>query len=82
MTAQPMPTRCPAGELLRPMKGRWTNTSGRVEIRYASRTSDLQGVPVKGTLSHPEGISTHHRVAGSTKMFSNVIARGCKAQAS
>jgi hypothetical protein len=29
--------RCPAGELLRPMKGRWQNTSGRVEIRYASR---------------------------------------------
>ena len=29
---------CPAGQLLRPMKGRWTNTSGRVEIRYASRT--------------------------------------------
>jgi transposase len=29
--------RCPAGELLRPMKGRITNTSGRVEVRYASR---------------------------------------------
>jgi transposase len=29
--------RCPAGALLRPMKGRWQNTSGRVEIRYASR---------------------------------------------
>ncbi len=29
---------CPAGQLLRPMEGRWTNTSGRVEIRYASRT--------------------------------------------
>src|SRR5258705_6922877 len=29
---------CPAGQLLRPMKGRWTNTSGRVEIRYASHT--------------------------------------------
>jgi transposase len=32
---------CPAGELLRPMKGRrkgrWQNTSGRIEIRYASR---------------------------------------------
>ena len=28
---------CPAGQLLRPMEGRWTNTSGRVEIRYASR---------------------------------------------
>jgi hypothetical protein len=33
--------RCPAGELLRPMKGRkngrWQNTSGRFELRYASR---------------------------------------------
>ena len=27
--------RCPAGELLRPMPGRWPNTSGRVEFRYA-----------------------------------------------
>ena len=31
--------RCPAGELLRPMKGRWQNTSGRVEIRYAGRNA-------------------------------------------
>jgi transposase len=30
---------CPAGEPLRPMEGRWQNTSGRVEIRYASRRS-------------------------------------------
>jgi len=30
--------RCPAGELLRPMEGRWENTSGRTEIRYASST--------------------------------------------
>src|SRR3954468_8692057 len=28
---------CPAGQSLRPMKGGWTNSSGRVEIRYASR---------------------------------------------
>jgi transposase len=28
--------RCPAGELLRPMEGRWQNASGRFEIRYAS----------------------------------------------
>lgn len=31
--------RCPAGELLRPMEGRWQNTSGRTEIRYASRVA-------------------------------------------
>ena len=33
--------RCPAGKLLRPMKGRtggrWQNVSGRIEIRYTSR---------------------------------------------
>src|SRR5258707_3912193 len=59
---------CPAGQLLRPMKGRWTNTSGRVEIRYASPHEDLPGVPVKNQVSHPEGISTHHPSLG---------ARGC-----
>jgi len=30
---------CPGGALLRPMKGRWQNTSGRFEIRYVSRKS-------------------------------------------
>ena len=29
--------RCPAGAQLHPIKGRWQNTSGRVEIRYTSR---------------------------------------------
>src|ERR1700720_119148 len=36
---------CPAGQLLRPMEGRWTNTSGRVEIRYASRKSICRVCP-------------------------------------
>jgi transposase len=36
---------CPAGQLLRPMEGRWTNTSGRVEIRYASRTKICRACP-------------------------------------
>ena len=31
--------RCPAGKLLHPMKGRFQNTSGRTEIRYASSTT-------------------------------------------
>jgi transposase len=38
---------CPAGQLLRPMKGRWTNTSGRVEIRYASRTRICRACPLR-----------------------------------
>ena len=37
MTLQADAYRCPAGELLRPMKGRWQNTSGRTEIRYVAR---------------------------------------------
>jgi len=31
--------RCPAGKLLHPMKGRFQNTSGRTESRYASSTT-------------------------------------------
>ena len=38
---------CPAGQLLRPMAGRWTNTSGRVEIRYASRTRICRECPLR-----------------------------------
>jgi transposase len=37
---------CPAGQPLRPMEGRWTNTSGRVEIRYASRTKTCRACPL------------------------------------
>jgi transposase len=38
---------CPAGQLLRPMEKRWTNTSGRVEIRYASRTRICRACPLR-----------------------------------
>jgi transposase len=38
---------CPAGQLLRPMEGRWTNTSGRIEIRYASRTRICRACPLR-----------------------------------
>jgi transposase len=38
---------CPAGQLLRPMEGRWTNTSGRVEVRYANRTRICRACPLK-----------------------------------
>ncbi|HTO63580.1 MAG TPA: IS1182 family transposase [Bradyrhizobium sp.] len=34
--------RCPAGELLRPIKGQWQNASGRIETRYASRKAICQ----------------------------------------
>ncbi len=69
--------RCPAGELLRPMEGRWNNTSGRIEIRYASSTTTCRACPLKGHVVSLRRPPTGPSVAGSTKMFSNVIARGC-----
>jgi transposase len=46
--------RCPAGELLRPMQGRWQNTSGRLEIRYASRTKICKTCPLKSKCLSPK----------------------------
>ena len=45
---------CPAGQLLRPMEGRWTNTSGRVEIRYASRTKICRACPSRAKCLSPK----------------------------
>jgi transposase len=39
--------RCPAGELLRRMEGRWENISGRTEIRYASSTKACKACPLR-----------------------------------
>jgi transposase len=39
--------RCPAGELLRPTEGRFTNTSGRVEIRYLNRKATCDACQLK-----------------------------------
>jgi transposase len=46
--------RCPAGELLRPMKGRWQNTSGRVEIRYASRGATCRRCQLRARCLSPK----------------------------
>ena len=46
--------RCPAGELLHPIKGRWTNTSGRIEIRYASSTKICKACPLKSRCFSPK----------------------------
>jgi transposase len=40
--------RCPAGSLLRPTKGRKTNTGGRVELTYTSRKADCDRCPLRG----------------------------------
>ena len=46
--------RCPAGELLRPMDGRWENTSGRTEIRYASSTKACRACPLRTRCLSPK----------------------------
>jgi transposase len=45
---------CPAGQLLNPMEGRWTNTSGRVEIRYASSTKVCRACPLRAKCLTPK----------------------------
>jgi len=45
---------CPAGQVLRPMEGRWTNTSGRVEIRYTSRTKICRTCPSRAKCLSPK----------------------------
>ena len=46
--------RCPAGELLRPTKARFTNTSGRVEIRYLSRKAICDTCPLRARCLTPK----------------------------
>jgi hypothetical protein len=46
--------RCPAGALLHPMKGRWQNTSGRIEIRYASRKAICGRCPLRAHCLSPK----------------------------
>jgi transposase len=45
---------CPAGELLRPTKGRFTNTSGRVETRYLSRKAICGACPSRARCLAPK----------------------------
>ena len=46
--------RCPADEFLHPMKGRWQNTSGRIEIRYAARKAICQACKVREFCLNPK----------------------------
>jgi transposase len=48
--------RCPAGKLLRPIKGRWQNTSGRTEIRYASRPKICEACLLKARCLSPKAV--------------------------
>jgi len=46
--------RCPAGKLLHPTKKPWTNTSGRIEIRYLGSKANCGGCPLKASCLSPE----------------------------
>ena len=46
--------RCPAGKLLRPIKGHWQNASGRTEIRYASSTKICRTCPSRARCLSPK----------------------------
>jgi len=45
---------CPAGKLLHPMPGRFQNTSGRTEIRYASSTTTCRKCRLKARCLSPK----------------------------
>jgi transposase len=49
--------RCPAGALLRPMKGRWQNTSGRTEIRYASSKKSCDACRLRARCLTPKAVN-------------------------
>jgi transposase len=46
--------RCPAGKSLHPMPGRFQNTSGRIEIRYASSTTVCRTCPLRTRCLSPK----------------------------
>jgi transposase len=46
--------RCPAGKLLHPTKKPWTNTSGRIEIRYLGSKANCGGCLLKASCLSPE----------------------------
>jgi transposase len=46
--------RCPAGQLLRPAKKPWTNTSGRTEIRYLGSQTACSACPLKASCFSPK----------------------------
>jgi hypothetical protein len=48
---------CPAKQLLHPTKGRWENTSGRLEIRYACRKAICGACPLKARCLSPTAVN-------------------------
>jgi transposase len=58
--------RCPAGAMLYPMPGRFQNTSGRVEIRYASRKTICNTCRLRARCL-AQGNDTNHRPMGARR---------------
>lgn len=46
--------RCPAGERLRPVERRWTNTSGRIEIQYVSHRATCKTCRLRARCLSPK----------------------------
>src|SRR6185436_18769024 len=46
--------RCPAGEVLRPTQKPWTNTSGRIELRYLSSRTTCDACPLRARCLSPD----------------------------
>jgi hypothetical protein len=72
--------RCPAGQMLRPTKGRFMNTSGRVEIRYLSRKAIYDACPLRARCLAPTA-SQRSIARWEHEDVIERIAHGCKAQA-
>ena len=79
--------RCPAGELLSPTKKPWTNTSGRVELRYLSSKMACDACPLKARCLTPdakarsvsrwehEGVLDRHRARMASEGASQLMRR-------
>ena len=70
--------RCPAGATAASDEGRSDQHRRPARDPLCEPQGDLRRLPVKGTLPQPKASQPHHLLAGSTKMFSNVIGHGCR----
>jgi transposase len=79
--------RCPAGEVLRPTQKPWTNTSGRIELRYLSSKTTCDACPLRARCLSPdaktrsvsrwehEGVMDRHRARMASEGASQLMRR-------
>jgi hypothetical protein len=67
--------RCPVGELLHPTKKPWTNTSGRVELRYLGSKTTCDACPLRARCLTPDA-KTRSVSRWEHEMSWTVIAQG------